>query len=141
MGYDQNNIFAKILRGEIPAEKIYQDDETFAFMDVMPQTEGHALVIPKKPSEMLLEADPADLVGLIKTVQLIAKAAMKAFDADGVTLQQFNHPAAGQTVFHTHFHILPRYEGVALKPHSGVMGDMAIIAAQAEKYRVALASN
>lgn len=140
MGYDQNNIFAKILRGEIPAVKIYEDEDTFAFMDVMPQTEGHALVIPKSPSEMLIEADPADLIPLIKTVQIIAKAAMTAFDADGVTIQQFNHPAAGQTVFHTHFHILPRYEGVSLRPHSGVMGDMEIISAHGEKYRTALTS-
>lgn len=138
MSYDPENIFAKILKGEIPSHKIYEDEETFAFMDVMPQGEGHALVIPKLASENLLTAQAEALAPLIMTVQKVAQAAMQAFDADGVTVQQFNNPAAGQTVFHTHFHILPRFEGVALKPHSGDMADGDLLAANAEKYRAVL---
>lgn len=138
MSYDPENIFAKILKGEIPSHKIYEDEETFAFMDVMPQGEGHALVIPKLASENLLTAQAEALAPLIMTVQKVAQAAMQAFDADGVTVQQFNNPAAGQTVFHTHFHILPRFEGVALKPHSGEMADGDLLAAHAEKYRAVL---
>lgn len=138
MSYDPENIFAKILKGEIPSHKIYEDEATFAFMDVMPQAEGHALVIPKLASENLLTAQAEALAPLIMTVQKVAQAAMQAFEADGVTVQQFNNPAAGQTVFHTHFHILPRFEGVALKPHSGQMADGALLAAHAEKYRALL---
>lgn len=135
MAYDTDNIFAKIMRGEIPCHKIYEDDDTLAFMDVMPQTEGHALVIPKLPSENLLTAPVESLGPLIATVQKIAQAAMKGFGADGVTVHQFNHSAAGQTVFHTHFHILPRFDGVPLQPHSGDMAEPEVLVAAAEKYR------
>ena len=136
--YDDNNIFAKILRGEIPAFKIYEDDDTFVFMDVMPQSTGHTLVIPKAPSRNLLDADPAVLSKTIPVVQKIAVAAKKAFAADGIQIVQFNEPASGQTVYHLHFHIIPRFEGVALKPHTGKMEDMEVLKANAEKLKAAL---
>ena len=136
--YDDNNIFAKILRGEIPAFKVYEDDDTLAFMDVMPQSPGHTLVIPKAPSRNLLDADPAALSKTIPIVQKIAVAAKKAFAADGIQLVQFNEPASGQTVYHLHFHIIPRFEGVALKPHTGKMEDMDVLKANAEKLKAAL---
>jgi histidine triad (HIT) family protein len=136
--YDDNNIFAKILRGEIPSFKIYEDDDTFAFMDVMPQSMGHTLVIPKAPSRNLLDADPAVLSKTIPVVQKIAVAAKKAFAADGIQIVQFNEPASGQTVYHLHFHIIPRFEGVALKPHTGKMEDMEVLKANAEKLKAAL---
>ncbi len=136
--YDDNNIFAKILRGEIPSFKIYEDDDTFVFMDVMPQSTGHTLVIPKAPSRNLLDADPAVLSKTIPVVQKIAVAAKKAFAADGIQIVQFNEPASGQTVYHLHFHIIPRFEGVALKPHTGKMEDMEVLKANAEKLKAAL---
>ncbi|MCD2177089.1 HIT family protein [Rhizobium sp. C1] len=136
--YDDNNIFAKILRGEIPSFKVYEDDDTLAFMDVMPQSPGHTLVIPKAPSRNLLDADPAVLSKTIPVVQKIAVAARKAFAADGIQLVQFNEPASGQTVYHLHFHIIPRFEGVALKPHTGKMEDMEVLKANAEKLKAAL---
>ncbi|AEG04048.1 MULTISPECIES: HIT family protein [Sinorhizobium] len=136
--YDTNNIFAKILRGEIPSHRVYEDEATVAFMDVMPQAEGHVLVLPKAPSRNILDADPATLTSLIATVQKIAVAAKAAFDADGVTIMQFNEAPAGQSVFHLHFHVVPRREGVPLKPHSGKMEDGDVLAANAEKIRRAL---
>ncbi|MBP1875644.1 Purine nucleoside phosphoramidase [Ensifer adhaerens] len=136
--YDTNNIFAKILRGEIPSHRVYEDDATIAFMDVMPQAEGHMLVVPKAPSRNLLDADAASLPALIAAVQKIAVAAKEAFDADGVTIMQFNEAPAGQSVFHLHFHVIPRRDGVPLKPHSGTMEDGAVLAANAEKVRQAL---
>ncbi|MBB3964238.1 HIT family protein [Rhizobium metallidurans] len=136
--YDTNNIFAKILRGEIPSVKVYEDEHTLAFMDVMPQAPGHVLVVPKAASRNLLDADPAVLAKTIPVVQAIANAVMEAFDADGVFVCQFNEPAAGQTVFHLHFHVIPRHEGIALKPHSGQMEDGAVLAANAEKIKAAL---
>jgi histidine triad (HIT) family protein len=136
--YDNNNIFAKILRGEIPAHKVYEDEHTLAFMDVMPQAEGHLLVIPRDGSRNLLDADPEVLSRTITVVQKLAVAAKEAFDADGVSVVQFNEPAAGQTVFHLHFHIVPRKEGVPLRPHSGAMEDGAVLAANAEKVKALL---
>ncbi|CAN7471048.1 HIT family protein [Ensifer sp. ENS07] len=138
MSYDDNNIFARILRGEIPSHRVYEDDATIAFMDVMPQAEGHLLVVPKSPSRNLLDADAATLPALIATVQKLAVAAKEAFDADGVTIMQFNEAPAGQSVFHLHFHVIPRQAGVPLKPHSGTMEDGAVLAANAEKVRQAL---
>lgn len=131
--YDPNNIFGKILRGEIPCHRVYEDADTLAFMDVMPQSPGHLLVIPKAPSRNVLDADPAVLSKLMPVVQKLARAAKEAFEADGITVTQFNEPAAGQTVYHLHFHIVPRYEGVVLKPHSGQMEDHGVLAANAEK--------
>ena len=133
MTYDPNNIFAKILRGEIPCHKIYEDDHTLAFMDVMPQVDGHCLVVPKAASRGLLDADPVVLTHVMKTVQKVAAAAVKATGADGFQIRQYNEPAGGQTVFHLHFHILPMKEGVGLKPHSGKMADHGELAAMAKK--------
>jgi histidine triad (HIT) family protein len=137
--YDTNNIFAKILRGEIPSHKVYEDDNVLAFMDVMPQAEGHVLVVPKAASRNILDADPATLGTLIATVQRVAIAAQDAFDADGITIMQFNEAPAGQSVFHLHFHVIPRKEGVPLKPHSGKMEDGAVLAANAAKIKESLA--
>jgi histidine triad (HIT) family protein len=139
MAYDSNNIFAKIIRGEIPAYKVYEDAATLAFMDVMPQSDGHTLVIPKlAQAENFLDIEPAALATLIQTTQKIAKAVDKAFQPDGIRLIQFNRPAAGQTVFHIHFHIVPCYEGVELKSHSRDMAPKDVLAAQAEKIKAAL---
>ena len=138
MSYDTSNIFAKILRGEIPCHKVHEDQHTLAFMDVMPQADGHTLVIPKSPSRNLLDADPASLGPLMASVQKVANAVRKAFGAEGILIQQFNEPAAGQTVFHLHFHILPRSAGTALRPHSGKMADHAILAGHAARIRAAL---
>lgn len=137
--YDPNNVFAKILRGEMPAHKLYEDDETFAFMDIMPRGDGHCLVIPKKPSRNIFDVDADSLAAVYRTVRKLAKATLKAFDADGATIQQFNEPAGGQIVFHLHVHVIPRFDGVALKPHSGQMADQTLLARQAEKIRAALA--
>lgn len=138
MSYDSNNIFAKILRGEIPSHRVYEDEHTVAFMDVMPQANGHTLVIPKTPSRNILDADPETLARLLPVVQKVAVAAKEAFEADGVTVIQFNEPAAGQTVYHLHFHVIPRIEGQPLKPHSGTMEDQGVLAANAQKLRDAL---
>lgn len=136
--YENDNIFAKILRGEIPCFKVHEDDNTLVFMDVMPQSAGHVLVIPKAPSRNLLDADPAVLSAIIPVVQKIAIAAKKAFAADGIQVVQFNEPASGQTVYHLHFHIIPRYEGIPLKPHSGKMEDMDVLKANCEALKGAL---
>ena len=138
--YDPNNIFAKIIAGQIPCEKLYEDQDVIAFMDIMPQAEGHCLVVPKAPSRNMLDADPNSFGVLFKQVQRIANATKSAMRADGITIMQFNEPAAGQTVFHLHVHILPRHEGVPLTPHTGQMGDMAAIKANADKIRAALAA-
>ena len=138
MAYDDSNVFAKILRGELPSHKIYEDAETFAFMDIMPRGDGHCLVIPKTPSRNILDADPQSLATLIASVQMVSRAVVKAFSADGVTVQQFNEPAGGQIVFHLHFHVIPRFDGVALRPHSGEMEKPEILAANAGKIQAAL---
>jgi histidine triad (HIT) family protein len=136
--YDQSNVFAKILRGELPSTKVFEDNHVLVIMDVMPQAEGHTLVIPKAASRNILDIGADDLTRAIMTVQRVARAVKKAFDAPGVLVMQFNEPAAGQTVFHTHFHVIPRFEGVPLKPHSGGMADPKLLAGHAEKIRGAL---
>lgn len=136
--YDADNIFAKILRGEMPCHKVYEDEHTFAFMDIMPRSTGHCLVIPKSPARNILDVDPAALSAVIATTQRLAKTVIKAFDADGVTIHQFNEPAAGQIVYHLHFHVIPRFEGVKMQPHTGDMEDNEILKANAEKIREAL---
>tara|TARA_X000000950_G_scaffold249459_1_gene309319 strand:- start:158 stop:574 length:417 start_codon:yes stop_codon:yes gene_type:complete len=135
--YDTDNIFAKILRGEIPSTRVYEDEDTLAFMDIMPRADGHLLVIPKTPCRNVLDASAAQLEAVICTVQKLANASKAAFGADGVTIQQFNEAAGGQEVFHLHFHVLPRHEGVPLRA-PGQMGDMEAIAGHAEKIRAAL---
>jgi histidine triad (HIT) family protein len=139
-GYDNDNVFAKILRGEIPCHKVHEDADTFVFMDIMPRGDGHVLVIPKAPSRNILDIPTNDLAALYAKVQQVARAALRAFNADGVTIQQFNEPAGGQVVFHTHVHVIPRHEGVPLKPHTGEKADDAVLATQAEKLRAALAA-
>jgi histidine triad (HIT) family protein len=117
--YDETNIFAKILRGELPCHKVYEDEVALAFMDIMPRADGHVLVLPKAPSRNLLDADPENLGKLIARVQKIAVAVKSALAADGITILQYNEPAGGQIVFHLHFHVLPRWKGVDLRPHTG----------------------
>ena len=140
MTYDPNNIFAKILRGEIPSHKVYEDADALVIMDAMPQSPGHTLIIPKAPSRNLLDADPTVLSRLAPLVQKIARAVNEAFMADGVTVVQFNEPASGQTVFHLHFHVIPRIEGMPLKPHTGTMEEPEVLAANADKLRKVLAA-
>jgi histidine triad (HIT) family protein len=138
MTYDPSNIFAKILRGEIPCHKVYEDADALVFMDVMPQAPGHVLVVPKASSRNVLDAEPAVLAKILPLVQKIARATKAAFNADGITIMQFNEPAGGQTVFHLHYHVIPRMEDVPLKSHSGKMEDGAVLAAHAEKIKKAL---
>ena len=138
MSYDDTNIFAKLLRGEIPSHRVYEDDAVIAFMDVMPQGKGHTLVVPRAPSRNLLDADAATLSPLFSVVQKVAQAVKKAFSADGVTIMQFNEPASGQTVYHLHVHVIPRFDGIPLKPHSGEMEKPDVLAADAEKIKSAL---
>jgi histidine triad (HIT) family protein len=138
MAYDENNVFAKVLRGEIPCHKIYEDEDTLAFLDIMPRSEGHALVITKEKARDLFDITPQALAKLMTVVQKLAPKIKQAMGADGVLIQQFNGAAAGQTVFHLHVHIVPRKEGEALKPHAGKMEDQAKLAATAEKIRAQL---
>ncbi|MEM7749385.1 MAG: HIT family protein [Pseudomonadota bacterium] len=137
MSYDNDNIFAKILRNEIPSERVYEDDATVAFMDIMPRADGHVLVIPKDPVRNMFDASPAQLAACLTTVQKIAHAQLKAFNADGTTLQQFNEAAGGQEVFHLHYHVLPRHEGTKLRP-PGNMEKPEVLKANADKIRQAL---
>ena len=139
LAYDNDNIFARILRGDIPSHRVYEDEHTVAFMDVMPQGTGHTLVLTKAPSRNLLDADPATLGRLMQTVQKIARAVKTAFEADGVMIVQYNEAASGQSVFHLHVHVIPRFAGVPLKPHSAdKMEDPQVLATNAEKVRRAL---
>ena len=138
--YDPSNVFGKILRGELPAHKIYEDDATLAIMDIMPRADGHCLVIPKAPARNLFDVQPDSLSAVARTTQIVARAAKAAFGADGVTVQQFNEAAGGQVIFHLHVHIIPRFEGVSMKPHTGQMETPEILGANAEKIRAALAA-
>jgi histidine triad (HIT) family protein len=137
--YDSNNIFAKILRGEIPSHKVYEDEHSFAFMDIMPRAGGHVLVVPKSPARNILDIAPQALARLAVSVQKVAIGVKKAMGADGITIQQFNESAGGQVVFHIHFHVIPRFDGVSLKPHTGQMAPPDDLAANAAKIRAALA--
>ncbi|WP_372614922.1 HIT family protein [Aquicoccus sp.] len=138
MTYDNDNIFAKILRGEIPSVKLYEDAETYVFMDIMPRADGHCLVIPKTPARNMLDASDDQLTACLRTVRRMGHAVMRAFDAGGVTVQQFNEAPGGQEVFHLHYHVLPRHEGVSLRP-PGQMAEMDDLEAKAAKIRAALA--
>jgi histidine triad (HIT) family protein len=135
--YDPDNIFAKILRKEAPCYFVFEDADTFVFMDIMPRTDGHALIIPKQPARNILDVSPAILPPLVHTAQRVAVAAKKAFNADGITIMQFSERAGGQIVFHLHVHVLPRYEGVDLRP-AGIMADGALLEQHAAKLRAAL---
>jgi histidine triad (HIT) family protein len=136
--YDPNNVFAKILRGEVPSYKVYEDDGALAFLDIMPRSPGHTLVIPKTPARNILDIDPDVLAHVTKVVQKIAKAAMKAFGADGMTVQQFSEQAGGQVVFHLHVHVMPRHSGVPLKPPASVREESAVLADHAQRLAAAL---
>jgi len=125
--YDTNNIFAKILRGELPCHKVYEDDHVFAFLDIMPRSPGHTLVIPKAPARNIFDITPDDYAHVARGSQKIAKAGMKAFKADGITVQQFNEPAGGQVVFHLHMHVMPRKDGVALLPPASRKEDPKVL--------------
>jgi histidine triad (HIT) family protein len=138
--YDPNNIFAKILRGELPAHKIFEDDMTFAFLDIMPRAPGHSLVIPKAPARTILDIAPDDLACVMATTQRIARAAATVFAADGLTIQQFNEPAGGQVVFHLHVHVIPRKNGVALKAPASFREEPAVLSGQASQLAAALRS-
>lgn len=136
--YDDQNVFAKILRGDLPSHKVFEDENTLVIMDIMPRGDGHILVIPKAPSRNIFDIETADLNAVMATVQKMARTVVKAFGADGTTIQQFSEPAGGQVVFHTHVHIIPRFEGVSLKPHTGEMADNDLLAKQADQIRAAL---
>jgi len=135
MPYDQNNIFAKILRGEIPCVKVYEDARTLAFMDVMPEAEGHVLVVPKEPAENILDLSSDGMAAMMATTQKVAKAVDKALKPGGILLKQYNRAPAGQSVFHVHFHIVPRQEGVPLAPHGKVMVEASVLEPIAAKIR------
>ena len=138
MAYDDQNIFAKILRGEIPCVKVYEDARTLAFMDVMPESDGHVLVVPKEPAENVLDLSAGGMAAMMATTQKIAKAVDKALAPDGILLKQYNGAAAGQSVFHIHFHIVPRWDGMAMAPHGKVMVQAAALEPIAAKIRSAL---
>ncbi|MEJ8573425.1 HIT family protein [Microbaculum marinum] len=138
--YDDDNIFARILRGEIPCFKVYEDDRTFAFLDIMPRSKGHMLVIPKVKATGLTDIGADDLSYLMGVVQKLAPKLTDALGADGFMIQQFNGEAAGQTVFHLHFHIIPRWADVPLKPHGRTMEDKDVLAATAETVKAAFAA-
>lgn len=138
MAYDDSNIFARILRGEIPCHRVFEDEHTLAFMDIMPQAEGHTLVLPKVAAEDIFSLPPESLAAVIQTTQRVARAVRKAFAPPGVMIAQLNGAAAGQTVFHLHFHVIPRHAGHDLEMHAREMADPAVLAAQAERIRASL---
>ena len=137
--YDPNNIFAKILRGELPCYKVYEDDKALAFLDIMPRAPGHTLVLPKAPARNILDVAPDELAHVVKVAQKIAKVSVQVFGADGVTMQQFNEGAGGQVVFHLHVHVIPRKEGIALKPPASVKEAPDVLKEQAARLAAALA--
>jgi histidine triad (HIT) family protein len=137
--YDPNNVFAKILRGELPSHKVYEDEHAFAFLDIMPRAPGHTLVIPKAPARNIVDIAPDDLAHVMKVAQKVARAGMKAFAADGITLAQFSEPAGGQVVFHLHVHVMPRKDGVALKAPASFKEDPAVLEEHASRLAAALA--
>jgi histidine triad (HIT) family protein len=136
--YDPDNIFAKILRGELPCHKVYEDDKAFAFLDIMPRAPGHTLVLPKAHARNILDVAPEDLAYVMKIAQRIAKASMEAGGADGVTIQQFNESAGGQVVFHLHVHVIPRKNAVALKPPATVKESPDVLKEQAARLAAAV---
>ena len=133
MKYDDENIFAKILRGEIPSAKVFENEQVLVFMDIMPRSSGHLLVIPKSKARNILDINIDQLHAVIDTVQMMAKLVMKALKADGVTIQQFNEAPGGQEVFHLHFHVIPRYSGERMGPPGQMVKDISVLADQAKK--------
>ncbi len=138
MAYDPKNIFAKILRGEIPAHKVYEDDDAIAILDVMPQADGHTLIIPKAQAENLFDLEPRMAAAVMRVGQRVALAARQAFQPDGITLMQFNGAEAGQTVFHFHLHVIPRYAGQPLRAHGRGFADPEVLTGHANRLRTAL---
>ena len=138
MGYDEKNIFAKIIRGELPAEKIFENDKVLAFMDIMPRSPGHLLVIPKSSARNILDIDDENLCEVIKVVKKLAIASKKAMNATGVTIQQFSEADGGQEVFHLHFHIIPRYAGKPMNRPGQMVKDMTVLSMQASKIKAEL---
>ena len=136
--YDPQNIFAKILRGELPCHKVYEDDKVLAFLDIMPRAPGHTLVLPKAAARNLLDVEADDLAAVARAAQKIAKAGMQVFNADGVTIQQFNETAGGQVVFHLHVHVIPRRDREPMKPPASIKGEAAVLSDQALKLAAAL---
>jgi histidine triad (HIT) family protein len=136
--YDETNIFARILRGELPCHKVYEDEVAFAMMDIMPRADGHVLVLPKSPARNLLDADPEVVGKLITRVQKIARAVRSALAADGITVLQYNERAGGQIVYHLHFHILPRWNGVELRPHTGAQEKPEVLEGFCKKIAAAI---
>ena len=139
MSYDQDNVFAKILRGEAPAFKVYETEEALAFMDIMPQVPGHTLVIPKDGAEGLHDVDPDILASTIKVVQVVADAVKQAFEAPGIMIAQLNGRAGGKTVFHRHLQIMPRFKGLEFKLQARELEDFSVLEAHAERIRACLA--
>lgn len=137
--YDPSNVFARILRGEIPSQTVYEDEATIVIMDIMPRGSGHVLVLPRASCRNILDADDETVAAVARTTRMIARAVQAAFKADGVTIQQFNESAGGQVVFHLHVHVIPRFDGVALRPHTGAMEDAAVLAANAQAIREMIA--
>ena len=135
MSYDTSNPFARILRSEAPASMVYEDEHAIAFMDLMPQVEGHTLVVPRSPCRDLFDVDPEALAGTMRATQTVAAAVKSTFDAPGIMIAQLNGAEAGQTVFHLHFHILPRFEGIEFRLHAAVMEDRGKLNALAERIR------
>jgi len=138
MRYDDSNIFAKILRGEIPSEKVFEDNQVFVFMDIMPRSPGHLLVIPKAKARNILDIRNEELHAVIDSVKKMAELAMQAFNADGITIQQFNEDSGGQEVFHLHFHVIPRYSGERMQSPGQMVKDMSNLKVQADKIRALL---
>ena len=136
--YDNSNVFAKILRGEFPCHKIYEDGHVLAFLDIMPRAPGHTLVIPKAPARNILDIKEEDYVHVARATRRIARAAMTAFKADGITVQQFNEAAGGQVVFHLHVHVMPRHDGIALLPPASRKEDVKVLEDNATKLIAAL---
>lgn len=138
MAYDQDNIFARIIRGEIPCHRVYEDADTIAFMDIMPQADGHTLVVPKSAGEDIYSTSPDAAAAAMRTAQMIARAVQKAFAPPGIMIAQLNGAAAGQSVFHLHIHVIPRYAGKDLGIHAVKPAEPAVLAAHAERIRAAL---
>src|ERR1041385_2949073 len=138
--YEPDNIFAKILRGELPCHKVYEDDKALAFLDIMPRAPGHTLVLPKAAARNLLDVEPSDLAHVMQVAQKIARASVKVFGADGITIQQFNESAGGQVVFHLHVHVIPRKAGEPMKPPAIVKEDNAVLSYHALKLSAPLKS-
>ena len=135
MPYDPQNVFARILRGELPCIRLFENEHTLAFMDLMPQAEGHALVITREPAETLFDLSPEGAAACMRTTQHVAAAVKRAFDAPGMMITQVNGSAAGQTVPHVHFHIIPRRPGEQLLMHAAVKADPEVLRQQAERIR------